>query len=208
MELKVCGLNRKENIINVCSIEPGYIGFIFFRGSKRYIGKDAAKDVACVVSPLIKKVGVFVNASLEEVINTFQDMSLDYVQLHGNESIDFCEILFNNQIPVIKAFGVSDNIDFDAVDRYSPWCSFFLFDNAGQSRGGTGRMFNWNVMKDYPLSTPYFLSGGIGPDEIEKIKTLNQEKLHAIDVNSRFETEPGLKDIKALTVFYDKLKYI
>ena len=208
MELKVCGLNRKENIINVCSIEPGYIGFIFFRGSKRYIGKDPVKDIVCTVSPLIKKVGVFVDASVEEVIAIFQSISLDYVQLHGNESIEFCEILFNKQIPVIKAFGVYNIIDFDVVDRYSPWCSFFLFDNAGQSVGGTGRMFNWNVLEDYPLSIPYFLSGGIGPTEIEKIKTFNNEKLHAIDVNSRFETEPGLKDIKALTVFYDKLKCI
>lgn len=196
MNLKVCGLKDPENIKQVAELKPDYMGFIFYPESKRFAGEDF---VMPFISSDIKKVGVFVNASATYIIDKVDKYKLDLIQLHGDEKPEFCEVL-NHLIPVVKAFGVDESFDFKLLDSYKNCCSYFLFDTKTSEYGGSGKQFDWTLLKGYDNSTPFFLSGGIGLEEIKKLK-IGKLKNYGIDVNSRFEIEPGIKDI-------DKLKNI
>ena len=193
MQFKVCGLKYTENIKQVAALSPDYMGFIFYSQSKRFVGDDFKIPV---ISPRIKKVGVFVDQKADYIIEKTDKYGLDYIQLHGNESASFCEVM-SHLVKVIKAFGIDENFNFNLLENYKSSCDYFLFDTKTNEFGGSGKQFDWGILKNYTCDVPLFLSGGIGLEEVEKLR-IKEFKIHAIDVNSRFETEPGLKDIKKL----------
>lgn len=213
MKLKVCGM--KLNTLEVTTLNPDYLGFIFWEPSKRFFEGSIPELPAS-----IKKVGVFVDATLEDIVEKVNTYGLRAVQLHGKESPEFCsdlkkftidrsKALGETNLKIIKVFSIKDDFDFRVLTPYENVCDFFLFDTKGKLPGGNGFTFSWEVLGNYPSTKPYFLSGGIGLDEIEKIREFQQRPeskyCHAIDVNSKFESEPGFKDIKKLKEFKEVL---
>jgi phosphoribosylanthranilate isomerase len=203
MKLKVCGLKYKENIEQVATLQPDYIGFIFYPQSKRFVGEDFQMPV---ISPEIKKTGVFVNASLDYVKAKVEQYKLDMVQLHGDETPGYCEQM-RPFVKVMKVFGIDEHFDFKVLESYKNCCDYFLFDTKTSEYGGSGQQFNWDVLKKYDNSVPFFLSGGIDLKNISNLQltTYNLQPF-AIDVNSKFEIEPGLKDIDKLKQLISKTK--
>lgn len=196
--LKICGMKYPDNILEVGSLLPDYMGFIFWEKSARYFD-----EVIPILPKSIQKVGVFVNATSEEILEKIKKHDLQAVQLHGNESVEFCESLkkkLPKGIDVIKVFSILDTFDFEILKPFEPVCDYFLFDTKGKLPGGNGTTFDWKVLEQYPSNKPFFLSGGIGTEELEDIKQVLKMNLpiYAIDVNSKFEIEPGLKDIERL----------
>ena len=196
MKLKICGMKYPENILEVGALLPDYMGFIFWKKSARYFD-----GIIPELPKSIKKVGVFVNASLDEILEKIKTHDLQAVQLHGNETVEFCESLKKNTpklIDVIKVFPILDTFDFGILNSYEKVCDFFLFDTKGKLPGGNGTTFDWKVLEQYPSTKPFFLSGGIGIEELEAVNEILKTNLpiYAIDVNSKFEIEPGLKKIE------------
>src|SRR6185437_6350311 len=190
-KLKVCGMKYSDNVKEVAALAPDYIGFIFYPKSQRYVGdldEQLVKDLGN-----IKKVAVVVNASVVEIEEKVKRYSFDYIQLHGDETAEFCKQVHNKGIHSIKAFQVDDNFDFKLLDSYKSYCDFFLFDTKSEGYGGAGKSFNWDVLKKYNNEKPFFLSGGIGLENVEEIKKLKGLNIHALDINSKFEIEPALK---------------
>lgn len=209
MKLKVCGLNNTKNIEEITSLNPDFVGFIFYPGSKRFIfNNDTNTEAIKNIPPKIKKVGVFVDSSVDDIIKLFYDFNLDYIQLHGNESSGFCAKLFLKHIPIIKAFRLYNEFDFSKLEAYLPFCNYFLFDTKGKLPGGNGIKFSWSLLKNYSYRLPFFLSGGISPDDIDDIKSFRHEMLYAVDVNSKFELSAGIKDIKKVKIFNQQLKQL
>lgn len=204
MKLKVCGMKYQENLEAVCALNPDYLGFIFYQKSSRYMADTLDPRVVRALSGP-KKVGVFVNHSRERVADLVNQYDLDMAQLHGQESPDFCQQLRRIGIPTIKVFSVGDHFDFVDCAAYEPFCSHFLFDTKGKLPGGNGTPFNWEILAQYSGKTPFLLSGGIGPESVEKIRDFSHPFLYALDVNSRFETAPGKKDIQLLHSFQASL---
>ena len=213
LHLKVCGMGSAENILEVASLEPDYLGFIFFEGSPRnFTGKIPP------LSEKIKKTGVFVNASSEFILEKVRDYELQAVQLHGEESATYCQNLksefeIGREPELIKVFSVMETFDFETLSPYEGIADLFLFDTKGKNKGGNGLVFNWELLKNYSSPTPFFLSGGIGLGEIEALKEFlkylqingNRGLLYGIDVNSKFETAPGLKSKKPLKKFKEEI---
>jgi len=205
MNIKVCGITQFKQLQQLDALNIDYAGLIFYKDSPRYMGdkitgkqiKDADFD--------IKKVGVFVNPTYSELLDAIDEYGLDIVQLHGNETPEMCEEL-SGEVEVIKAFRIagdeSINID-EMVMPYDAACDFYLFDTAGlkESFGGTGQQFDWSILKKAKIEKPFFLSGGIGPDDAQKVKAFKHPDFFAIDVNSKFELSPGLKDMAAILKF-------
>jgi phosphoribosylanthranilate isomerase len=204
MKLKVCGMKYKANIKAIAALKPDYMGFIFYRNSARCVTEKIPQ-----IPEGITKVGVFVNAHLEVVQKAIPEYDLEVVQLHGTESPEYCHELKTDTIEIIKAFSVKDQFDFSELTPYEPHADYFLFDTKGPNPGGNGFCFDWEVLKNYNSETPYFLSGGIGIKDIEKLKTFRSskiaEKCHAVDVNSKFELQPAYKDPIKLKSFIQKL---
>ena len=202
MKLKVCGMQDPENISALVSLQPDYMGFIFWSSSSRYVDRETPK-----LPESIKKTGVFVNASLDYIQSTIEDHELKAVQLHGEESPAYCSIVSEFDVEVIKAFSIQKQFDFNSLHPYENSCDYYLFDTKGPLPGGNGYTFDWTVLKEYTERKPFFLSGGIGPDQLDEICGLINTKLplHAIDVNSKFERSPGLKNIELLEPFKNQL---
>lgn len=206
-------MTYKNNIEAVAQLQPDYLGFIFYEKSARNYKNNSIPEL----SKNIKKVGVFVNENFETVVKKVQQFNLQAVQLHGNESPEYCLQLkeefraeLNETVfEIIKVFNIKDKFDFSVLEPYEAICDYFLFDTKGKLPGGNGFTFNWNVLKNYPSTKPYFLSGGIGLNEIDKIKEFKKSTAskycYAIDVNSKFEIEPGLKNIEDLEKFRFKI---
>jgi len=197
-------MKYQDNIAEVASLQPDYLGFIFYEKSARYLN-----GIIPELPEAIKKVGVFVNATLEEINEKVNKYSLQAVQLHGNEAPEFCKKLKSLDIEIIKVFSIKDTFDFSVLKSYESFCDYFLFDTKGKLPGGNGYAFNWDVLNNYPSEKPFFLSGGIGLEEIENLqnffKTKASKKCHVIDVNSKFEIEPGLKSIELLKKIKSRL---
>jgi phosphoribosylanthranilate isomerase len=206
MKLKVCGLNNQQNILDISKIKPDFIGFIFYPKSKRYIANAITAQQFESMPHYVNRVGVFVNEDINVVEKNYKQYNLDYVQLHGNEDQRYCIKLYLKKIPVIKAFSIDTDFNFQNLGSYSPFCSFFLFDTKGDSPGGNGIKFNWDLLKQYNLNIPIFLSGGISPNDIDLIKEMNHEMIYGIDINSKFEIEPGLKNVEEVEKFKNELK--
>lgn len=201
-----------QNITEVAALQPDYMGFIFYKKTPRFF--DA--EIPQIPSGIIKT-GVFVDGSVDFVLEKVQKHQLKAVQLHGAESPEFCRELkekISEGIQLIKVFSIKESFDFNRLEPYEGLIDFFLFDTKGKTKGGTGKTFNWEVLKAYPSSTPFFLSGGIGLEEVEQVKELQahfqqnkqENLLHAVDVNSKFEKEAGLKDQALLKNFKNKLE--
>ncbi|MES2760839.1 MAG: phosphoribosylanthranilate isomerase [Bacteroidota bacterium] len=204
MKLKVCGLKYPKNIEELIKLPIDYIGFIFYKKSPRFVEENLSFDFARTIPKHIKKTGVFVNENSYSIFNTIAHYDLDMVQLHGNESPDLCAEL-KPHVKVIKAFQITDDFDFKQLENYLPVVDHFLFDSCSENHGGSGKTFNWQVLNRYKYKIPFFLSGGISEEHIEEIKQLNLPQLIAIDINSKFETEPGSKNTKHIKQFILKL---
>ena len=218
------------NTSEVALLQTDYLGFIFYNKSPRFFNGKIPE-----LSSGILKVGVFVNASIEEILEKTNKYKLDVVQLHGEETPQFCKRLkeyFRNEaketpvsgqleapalrgpclptdrVEIWKVFGVKDSFNFDVLEAFEHVVDKYLFDTKGQDKGGNGFAFNWEILNKYPSKKPFILSGGIGLGEIEDLKKIVNTKLplHAIDVNSKFETAPGLKNIDDLNKMIDRLK--
>ncbi|MBO6631601.1 MAG: phosphoribosylanthranilate isomerase [Psychroserpens sp.] len=203
----ICGMKYRDNIEQVAHLTPDYMGFIFFEDSSRYM-TNAIPDLP----NSIVKVGVFVNASITYIIEKINRHQLGAVQLHGQESPQFCEQLRSHtDVKIIKVFSILNAFDFSVLETYESVCDFYLFDTKGELPGGNGFTFDWSVLNDYPSQKLFFLSGGIGPNEINQLKEFKQTKAstycHAIDVNSRFEIEAGLKNYNELEKFKHELQH-
>lgn len=202
LKIKVCGMRDAENIAELIKLKPDYIGFIFYAKSKRFVPDRTAKEILKIVPKNIIKVGVFVNELAAEIVRKINIFGLDMVQLHGDESPGYCQDLKSIGVHVIKAFGIDDKFNFSILSEYNSSCDYFLFDTKSSSYGGTGKQFDWSKLEEYNLSKPIFLSGGIGVDDINQIMSLQHIPIYAIDVNSRFEVEPALKNISLLQDFF------
>lgn len=189
MKVKICGMKHEENIQEVAQLHPDYMGFIFYKKSPRYFD-----GYLPILPQPTQKIGVFVDAYLDDILDKVRRYNLQFVQLHGNETPDFCKLFQQTDAKVIKVFSVDDAFDFEVIKPYEKVCDYFLFDTKGEKPGGNGTPFNWQILSNYSSTKPFFLSGGIGLEDIEAIKKLNVP-IHAIDVNSKFEIEPGIKNV-------------
>jgi len=223
MKLKICGMKYLENIQEVAALQPDYLGFIFYEKSKRNFD-----GVIPVISKSIKKTGVFVNASIDEVIAKINLYDLQAVQLHGDESVSYIKELRchfeermtekshdekqkqpidsargDSSVEIIKVFGIKESFNFDVLKPYLKVVDYFLFDTKGKEKGGNGVAFDWNILEKYSFTKPFFLSGGIGLDQLEEIHQIRKIDLpiYALDVNSKFEIEAGLKSVESIKEF-------
>ncbi|WP_338407651.1 phosphoribosylanthranilate isomerase [uncultured Flavobacterium sp.] len=204
MKLKICGMKYPDNILEVGALLPDYMGFIFWEKSARYFD-----GIIPELPKSIRKAGVFVNGTVEEIVKKIKKYDLQAVQLHGNESVAFCSNLKNNidsTIEIIKVFSVNDNFNFEVLKPFEEVSDYFLFDTKGKLPGGNGTTFDWKVLEKYPSTKPFFLSGGIGIEELEAVKQIVKTNLpvYAIDINSKFEIEPGLKNKELLKLMVER----
>jgi phosphoribosylanthranilate isomerase len=206
IQIKVCGMRDPLNIKEIAEIKPDYMGFIFYAGSKRYAGEYVKPEIFSGVPEDIKKTGVFVDEDKQKILGIARIVGLNAVQLHGNENPDFCRELKASGLDVIKTFHVGDEFSFDSLKPYEDACDFFLFDTKSELIGGSGKKFGWELLDSYNIDKPFFLSGGIGPDDIIAIMSLKNKGLFALDINSRFETSPGIKDVEKVKAFIKEIK--
>jgi phosphoribosylanthranilate isomerase len=204
MKIKICGLRDMANIKDVATYKPDYMGFICYNRSPRYIS-DMHVETLNGLPETIIKTAVFVNETLENIGKLIEKFGFDAIQLHGNESPEFCEN-FKGKVTVIKAFGVDDSFDFAQLDAYKNSVDFFMFDTKTEKHGGSGQVFNWGVLDRYTLDVPFFLSGGLSLENLPAIKQITHPAFYAVDLNSRFEIEPGLKDINRLKQAFELLR--
>lgn len=188
-----------ENIQETARLLPDYMGFIFYEKSPRFFD-----GILPEIPEDIEKVGVFVNAGLDDILEKIKKYGLQLVQLHGNETPAFCDLLQHINVKIIKAFSVDDTFDFETIAPYENVCDYFLFDAKGKNHGGNGVTFNWRLLKNYPSGKPFFLSGGIGLEELSSIKK-QRLPIYAVDINSKFETAPGLKNIQQLKKIHHEI---
>jgi phosphoribosylanthranilate isomerase len=195
LQIKVCGLKNSDEINKIDELQlTNYLGLIFYEKSPRNFQGDSPKLNNS------KKVGVFVNENRLVIFEKARKYHLDFVQLHGNESPEFCHLV-NEKIPVIKVFHLKENFPFSVLNKYVGHAKYFLFDTPSPEKGGTGRKFDWTLLNKYNGETPFFLSGGLGPNDIDIIEQINHPKLIGLDLNSRFEIKPGSKNIDLLKIF-------
>lgn len=195
-------MRDKENIEALSVLKPDFIGFIFHEKSSRNITEPLAINLPDSIS----KVGVFVNKSIEFISDKADQFNLNYIQLHGNESPEFCKKLKKQlNIGVIKAFNISDDFKFNNLEPYEPFCDYFLFDAFGKQAGGNGITFNWTLLEQYTEETPFLLSGGINETMADNIKQFQHQKCIGIDINSGFEISPAMKNINKIKVFKNEL---
>ena len=213
MRIKVCGMTSTEQVLQLDEMGVEFAGFIFYPKSPRYVYRFMPRpEIKKIKGKGINKVGVFVNATVEEVLEAVDDCGLYIVQLHGDETPKYCEKIAN-YVTVVKAFRLreDDNVLWKVKD-YVDIADMFLFDTEGAGYGGTGRKFDWNLLKGLNIGKPFFLSGGIEPDDTEKLKEFAKEHvakdLFSIDINSRFEISPGIKDMDTLRRFITEVKQI
>ncbi len=199
-------MREKENIQRLIELNPDYIGFIFYEKSQRFVGENFDPSITEMIPDTIQKVGVFVNSPADYVLSKVKKYGLGYVQLHGTEDVKYCSELKNSGVKIIKMFSVDENFDFSVIDVFSKYCEYPLFDTKTPLFGGSGKKFNWNILKKYTCHKPFFLSGGIAPDDIKKILQLTHSALHALDINSKFELYPGKKDINLIQPFIQKIR--
>src|ERR1700761_2142177 len=200
MKIKVCGMRDSGNIEAVAALQPDYMGFIFYPQSPRYIGETEKN-----LSRNIIKTGVFVNEGIDKVHKLINKHSLSAVQLHGAESPEFCNA-FQGKVKVIKAFGVDKDFDFHQLQPYTGSVDYFLFDTKTDKHGGSGQSFDWSLLDKYKLGIPFFLSGGLSLENLDEVEAIQHPQFYGVDLNSRFEVEPGLKDIDKLKKAFEILR--
>lgn len=206
MQVKVCGMRDPENLKALAQLPIDLIGFIFFEKSKRNINEPINAELLKTIHQ--KKVGVFVNEEIAIISSKIMDYQLDFLQLHGDESPEYCQKIKEKhpELKLIKVFSVGEIFDFKKTEKYSNTVHFFLFDTKGKERGGNGVQFNWDLLKKYKGETPFLLSGGIELKDAERINNFKHPLLWGIDVNSGFEIQPAVKDLKELSYFLERIE--
>ncbi len=208
MNIKVCGITQLKQLQQLDGLNIEFAGLIFVKDSPRYVGDTLDKEAVKNADFDLKKVGVFKNPEMIDVLDAIDEYGLDVVQLHGDESPEMCEDL-SGEVEVIKAFSIdADTKDIDAlVADYDAVCDYYLFDTkADGETGGTGKQFDWKVLSKAKIEKPFFLSGGIGLDDTDKVKRFKHPDYYGVDINSKFEKEPGIKDMGKLLLFKNNLK--
>jgi len=205
LKLKVCGMKFPKNIEALVELKPDFIGFIFYPKSIRYMAGSLNAGFIKKIPESIKKVGVFVNDFFESIEFEVVRNNLNLVQLHGNESPDLCKALKSRGIQVVKAFQIYPGFVFSSLEPYKDYCDYFLFDTQTPLYGGSGHKFDWELLTNYDNQKPFFLSGGIDLEDVDKIKNIKNLNIHAIDINSKFEFSAGLKDIEKVKKFKNLL---
>ena len=203
--VKVCGMRDAVALAEVAALGPDFLGFIFAPKSPRFVGEALAPELVRALPPSIWKVGVFVNETTENILAIAKRFGLAAVQLHGQETSAQCEELSEAGLLVMKAFSVGQAVDFAALLPYVPYCDFFLFDTKGAAPGGNGAIFDWNLLSGYNLPVPYFLAGGLGLEHAAELAVLRLPGLVGVDLNSGFETAPGVKDAGRLAQMLTQL---
>lgn len=202
MEVKVCGMRDLENIQRLISeVKPDLMGLIFYPKSHRFVSGEKA---AAFKEIQVKKVGVFVNESMEEILRKAQEFNLSAIQLHGNESVDFAKNLSEKtDCALWKVVSVGSEIDWKSLEGYLPFVSKFLFDTATASHGGSGKKFDWAILETYPFNKGFLLSGGLDEESVDEVLALRKQipQLKGVDLNSKFEDASGLKNIEKLKRF-------
>ena len=198
-------MKNRQNISDLLKLNIDFIGFIFYPKSKRYLVNEGVSDYISEIN-LVKKVGVFVNESGENILKYARQYKLDYIQLHGEETPEFCRFFHNEGFKIIKAFQVNETFDFSQCNAYNDVCNYFLFDTKSTQYGGSGQQFDWSLLQNYKNNKAYFLSGGISIKDAENIKKITDERLAVIDINSKFENKNGLKNIEEISEFIDNVK--
>ncbi len=201
MLVKVCGMRDSENIAQISSLPIDMIGFIFYHKSQRFVKEQLPSTLKGIY-----RVGVFVDSDIEYILDIVKENSLDVVQLHGDESVDLCEKLKQQGLKVIKAISVSSIADLAKVVKFDGKVDFILLDTKTDLYGGSGLRFDWDILNHYSSSTPFILSGGIDEESAEQIIALKHNRLVGIDLNSRFELSPAIKDVIKLKNFISKIK--
>jgi phosphoribosylanthranilate isomerase len=208
MNIKVCGITEMKQLQQLDGLDIDFAGLIFYKESPRYIGEKISKKELKSADFDLKKVGVFVNPEMIDVLDAIDDYGLDAVQLHGDESPEMCEDL-SSEVEVIKVFRITGDEDIDKlVAPYDAVCDYYLFDTGGlkESFGGTGKQFDWSILTKAKIEKPFFLSGGIGPDDAPKVKAFKHPDFFGVDINSLFEKEPGVKDMSKVLHFRQAMK--
>jgi len=201
MKLKVCGMKYSQNITEIENLFPDLMGFIFYEKSKRFFNQPEIN-----LNNKVKRVGVFVNENIQEIKNKIKKYKLDYVQLHGEENVNFCNSL-QPFVKIIKVFKIDYNFNFKKTEEFEEVCDYFLFDTKSQLHGGSGKKFDWDLLKNYNCKKDFFLSGGIDISDIEEIKKIvNSYPIAGIDVNSKFELENLEKDKEKINLLIKKLR--
>lgn len=205
MKLKVCGMTDFKQLQQLQEMAVDFAGLIFYENSKRFVGDKLSAHKLEIRNLQIKKVGVFVNAEVNNIEKEVKEYSLSYVQLHGDESAEFCREV-KNFVPVIKAIRINDDSDLKKdLQVFEEACDYLLFDTDSKQYGGSGKQFNWESLKKCYIKKPFFLSGGIALEDIDKVKSFYHPMLFAIDVNSRFESTAGIKDMNKVEGFLNAL---
>ena len=191
-----------DNLRKVATLKPDYVGLIFYEASPRYMADTLPPEAVASLPAEIQRVGVFVNAATDYMLRMADRYGLHALQLHGQEPPEQCRALQDQGHTIIKVVSIGqETVDFEPLAPYQAHVDFFLFDTKGAQPGGNGQTFDWKLLQEYPLVTPFFLSGGIGAYEMAALRALSLPQLYALDVNSRFETEPGRKDTGKLSTF-------
>jgi phosphoribosylanthranilate isomerase len=206
MKLKVCGMTSFEQLQKLDQLGVDFAGLIFYKNSKRFVGNKLSDQKSEIRNLKIKKIGVFVNAEIDTLKKEVNEYGLTYVQLHGDESAEFCRRV-KDFVHVIKVIRINDQSDLEKeLTVFEEACDYLLFDTDSKQYGGTGKQFNWNRLIQSDVKKPFFLSGGIGLEDVDKVKSFHHGMLYAIDVNSRFETSPGIKNLEQVEVFLEGIK--
>ncbi|MCS5491664.1 phosphoribosylanthranilate isomerase [Algoriphagus limi] len=208
MEIKVCGMREPENIRSLISdVNPDWMGLIFYPKSPRYVSDEYSESLKGFP---VRKVGVFVNESVDEILKKVKLFDLFAIQLHGKEPIEMlAELKRKTDTELWKVISVANEINWESIAGYLPYVNKFLFDTASPNHGGTGRKFDWEVLKTYPFDKGFLLSGGLDEDSVGEIRALQKEisQLEGVDLNSKFENAPGLKNIERIVRFKEKLDH-
>lgn len=184
-------MRDSDNIAAVARLKPDFMGFIFFPGSKRFVGREFSSAQLAKLDPLIARVGVFVDASHDEIVRAVKEYNLGYVQLHGQEDPAYCWKLREKcSAKLIRAFRLSPDFDFGATSGFASVCEYLLFDGPE-----TGKSFDWNILRAYSGSLPFFVAGGLGTDNLKEALKIRHEKFFGVDMSSRLEESPGVKSI-------------
>lgn len=204
MKVKVCGMRDARNIAEIASLLPDFMGFIFYEGSPRFAEALRAEELD-TLSPATLRVGVFVDAGVDRILRTVEKYGLDLVQLHGAEPPEVCAAI-RETVGVIKAFGIGSPADLERTKEYEGCCDYFLFDTRTPLRGGSGLKFDHDILKLYEGRTPFLLSGGLSPEDAELLASTDYSRCAGVDINSRFESAPGIKDPASINKFMETIK--
>ena len=199
MKIKVCGMKHEANINAVAALQPDFMGFIFYPKSPRYVGGGELPEVS------VSATGVFVNEKAETVAAIIDQYHLKAIQLHGSEDAAYCAA-FKNRVIVFKAFGVDEYFDFEQLNSFAGSVDYFLFDTKTSKHGGSGLQFDWTLLDKYELDVPFFLSGGLSLDNLKAVRDIKHPQFIGVDLNSKFEIEPGLKDIDQLKKAFELIR--